>query len=139
MRSWSWLLLMAPLTLVGCGDLGDEPDDRDPGGGLVDPPTTVSYIADIQPILDSTCVGCHGVGGNAGLDLRSGVSRGNLVNVPSTESDLDLVEPGSPEQSWLYLKLTGQQTVGTEMPPGGSIGAGVDLVRTWIEEDAADN
>lgn len=136
------LLIMAAAALGGCSDLGDDPDPATPGGGggVVDPPVGVSWAGDIQPILDDNCIGCHGAGGSAGLDLRSGVSHGNLVGVPSTESALNLIEPGDPDQSWLYLKITGQQDVGDSMPPGGSLGdAAIDLVHDWIEAGAADN
>jgi len=133
------LLLGAAAALSGCGDLGDDPVTG--GDGIADPPAGVSWAGEIQPILDNNCIGCHGVGGSGGLDLRSGVSHGNLVGVPSTgKPTLNLVEPGQPDQSWLYLKLTGQQDVGDVMPPGGSLGdAAIDLVHDWIEEGAADN
>jgi hypothetical protein len=136
------LLIMAAAVLGGGSDLGDDPAPATPGGGggLVDPPVGVSWAGDIQPILDNNCIGCHGAGGSAGLDLRSGVSHGNLVGVPSTESSLNLIEPGDPDQSWLYLKITGQQDVGDVMPPGVPLGdATIDLVHDWIEAGAADN
>ena len=131
-------LALALLALAGCADYGDspQPGPTDP----VDPPTTVSFAAQIQPILDNQCIGCHGVGGQAGLDLRPGVSHGNLVGVTATESALALVQPGQPDQSWFYLKLTDQQEVGDVMPPGGTIGsANLSLVATWIDEGAQDN
>ncbi len=130
-------LLVTVSALAGCSDYGDDPADTGP----VDPPSeTVSFATDVQPIFDNNCVGCHGDGGNAGLDLRSGLSYTNLVQNPSTESALARVEPDLPMQSWLYLKLTGQQNFGTEMPPGSLLDADTtDLVRTWIEEGALDN
>jgi len=123
--------------LVACSDLGDDPGDG--GGPMNPPPETVNFVEDVQPIFDANCVGCHGDGGNAGLDLRSGLSYTNLVGITATESSLSRVEPGEPMNSWLYLKLTGQQDVGTVMPPSGSLDADLtDLVRTWIEEGALD-
>lgn len=124
--------------LAGCSDYGDDPDPG-PTGPVV-PPTTVSFSAEVQPIFDNQCAGCHGAGGQAGLDLRPGTSHGNLVGVTATESALSLVEPGQPDQSWLYLKLTDQQDVGDAMPPGGTIGdANLTLMETWINEGAQDN
>ena len=124
--------------LTACSDLGDDPEDV--GGPMVPLPETVSFADDIQPIFDVNCVFCHGDGGNAGLDLRSGSSHANLVGVTATESPLSRIEPGEPLNSWLYLKITGQQNVGTMMPPTGSLAADLmDLVRTWIEEGALDN
>ncbi len=134
------LPLLAVTALAGCADYGDDPTDGG-SGGPVDPPTeTVSFANDVQPIFTTNCVGCHGDGGNAGLDLRSGQSYTNLVQIPSTESSLNLVERDLPGQSWLYLKLTGQQNVGQVMPPSGSLDAAItDVVRIWIEEGALDN
>jgi mono/diheme cytochrome c family protein len=141
MRASKLLVLIGLALIAGCADYGDDPAD---GGGPTDPPgapeTTVSFADDVQPIFDTNCVGCHGDGGNAGLDLRSGPSYTNLVQIPATESALNRVERDEPLQSWLYLKMTGQQNVGTEMPPGGPLDATVtDVVRTWIEEGAQDN
>ena len=132
------LLIVLPVgLLVGCSDYGDDPT----AGGPVAPPSeTVSFASDVQPIFDASCVGCHGDGGNAGLDLRSGRSYANLVGNPATESGLARIEPGEPENSWLYLKITGQQTVGDQMPPGSPLNTDTtDRIRTWIEEGALDN
>jgi hypothetical protein len=126
--------------LVGCGDFGEDPADDGNGGPMEPPAATVSFAEDVEPIFGASCVDCHGDGANAGLDLRSGLAHANLVNVPASESALDRVEPGEPGQSWLYLKLTGQQNVGDAMPPGGSLPAdALELIRTWIEEGALDN
>jgi hypothetical protein len=136
-RKASSLAVCAVLVLAGCSDLGDKVDD----GPLAPPPDTVSYVTDIQPIFDLNCVGCHGLGGLAGLDLRAGFSRAALVGVTATEIDLPRVDPGSPQTSWLYLKLTGTQTVGDPMPFGGFPlpAATVALVEQWIVEGAHDN
>ena len=136
-RTRLFLVLVGLSVLIACSDLGDDPEDG--GGPMNPPPEAVSFADDIQPIFDANCVVCHGDGGNAGLDLRSGQSYTNLVGIKATESDLSRIEPGEPMNSWLYLKLTGQQDVGTMMPPSGSLDADLtDLVRTWIEEGALD-
>lgn len=133
---------LAWLLAAGCADLGDDPvapADSDPPDPP-DPPAPVSFSEQIQPILDNNCVSCHGTVANAGLDLRPGQSYANLVGVQATESTLLRVQPGAPLESWLYLKLTGAQNAGTEMPPGNQLSADVtDLVRDWIEEGALDN
>ena len=133
-----FLLTVLPVALLaGCSDYGDDPTTEGP---MEPPAATVSYASDVQPIYDANCVGCHGDGGNAGLDLRPGLSFTNLVRIPSTESGLARIEPGEPENSWLYLKITGQQSFGDQMPPGSPLSADMtDLVRTWIEEGALDN
>jgi mono/diheme cytochrome c family protein len=139
MRSLSAPLMFtaAVVMLAGCSDQGDDPVDE---GGPLDPPTAVSFADDIQPIFDASCAGCHGVGGAAGLNLTAGASYAQLVGVEAAESDLNRVEPGEPNQSWLYLKITGNQDVGDSMPPSGLLpSASRDLVRDWIADGAPDN
>ena len=124
----------AVLLLAGCSDRGTEPGL--PGGG--DDP--VSYTADVQPIWNANCIGCHGDGGNGGLDLRMPGSRANLVDVPSPSWPGLRVVAGEPDSSVLYLKLTGTAGVGDRMPQGGSLGADdTEIVRLWIAEGALDN
>ncbi len=136
-RRASWPAVCVVVVLAGCSDMGEKVDD----GPLAPPPDTVSFVTDIQPIFDLHCVGCHGLDGFAGLDLRSGFSHANLVGVTATEIDMPRVDPGEPQTSWLYLKLTGAQTVGDPMPAGGFPlpEATVDLVEQWITEGALDN
>ena len=133
----SWSAFGVVLVLAGCSDLGDKVDD----GPLEPPPDTVSFITDIQPIFDANCAGCHGLGGAADLDLRPGFSHASLVGVTATEIDMPRVDPGQPPTSWLFLKITGTQTVGDPMPPGGSRlpESTLDLVAQWIVEGALDN
>lgn len=69
-------------------------------------------------IFTSSCAlsGCHhGSSALLGLDLSSGQSYANLVNVRSREApDFLLVQPGQPENSYLIHKLEGNE----EMAPG---------------------
>jgi mono/diheme cytochrome c family protein len=133
------VILLGVLLAAGCSDQGSDPADE---GGPTDPPDDgVSFASDVQPIFDASCVGCHGPGGNAGLDLSAGASWANLVDVPSAETQLLRVHPSEPDSSWLYLKMTGAHDgVGSVMPPSGPLPtATLDLVRTWIEEGALDN
>ena len=132
------LLAVAVAMLAGCSDQGDDPADE---GGPLDPPAAVSYADDIQPIFNANCIGCHAAGSAAvGLELSAGGSYDQLVGVQAVESDLDRVEPGQPEQSWLYLKITGAHDVGDVMPPSGLLpSTSRDLVRDWIADGAPDN
>ena len=124
----------AVLLLAGCSDRGTEPDP--PGGG--DDP--VSYAMEVQPIWNANCIGCHGDGGNAGLDLRMPDSRGNLVDVASTNWTGQRVVAGEPDLSVLYLKIDGAGGVGGRMPLGGMLASDeIETVRLWIAEGALDN
>jgi hypothetical protein len=68
-----------------------------------------------------------------------------MVNVPSTESNLVLVEPGAPDKSYLINKLNGTQTAaggsGEQIPFGQSPlpRAQIDLISQWILAGASNN
>jgi mono/diheme cytochrome c family protein len=133
--SWKLTLFLIPALLLGAGCSDDGDDPTNPGDGGADP---VSFAADVQPIFDNNCVGCHGDGGAAGLDLRQGVSHANLVGVAAQASSGDRVVSGDAANSVLYKRLIGDG-VGL-MPPGSSLGTStIELVERWIDEGAADN
>ncbi len=123
-------------TLSGCGPKGSTTATT--SGGL-------SYSRDIQSIFNSSCVICHQGTGQAGLSLEPAVSYGELVGVPSTESNELRVKVGAPEQSYLIAKL-----MGTQVQAGGSGAlmplnaaplsqAQIDLIRQWISGGALNN
>jgi len=123
--------------LTGCSDRGAAPTTA--GNGETE---TISFASEVQPIFTQNCAtsGCHASPEPiAGLDLSEGVAYGNIVGVASGGSPAFLrVSPADPDSSLLYLKLTAQGT--SLMPPGGALPAdGIEAVRTWIEEGAADN
>jgi hypothetical protein len=103
----------------------------------------VDYNSQIQPIFNANCafVGCHG-GSNPqqGMNLQSGQSYSNIVNVPSNEvPSLDRIEPFDSDNSYLYLKIIGAPgIVGEQMPRGGTPlpEATTDLIAQWINEGA---
>jgi mono/diheme cytochrome c family protein len=127
------VLVALPLfLLLGCSDEGQSPVG--PGEEAQD----VSFAQQIQPIFDASCVGCHGIGGNAGLDLRPGFSHANLVGVAAQASTGTLVIPAASNTSVLYNRLTGNG-LGL-MPPGDALDSTtLDLVARWIDEGAQDN
>ena len=91
-------------------------------------------------VFDPRCVQHHGDREvQAGLNLSEGVSYTNLVNVPSTQTGLDLVEPGDAENSYLIHKLEGRVgIVGGPMPLSGDpLTAGeIAVIRDWIDAGA---
>ena len=138
------LLLMGGVALAilcctsGCSDQGSKPEPEDGG-----PDTTVGFLADIQPIFDANCTGCHaGAGASAGMDLSLGASYSHLVGVASTEKPaLVRVAAGNPQDSYLVMKVEGAPGIGgSRMPPGGALlPADIDRIRTWITQGAVDN
>ena len=128
------LMLLMLLGPAGCSDHGDPAEmEFPPVGG--DP---VSFADDIQLIFNMNCTGCHGAGGNAGLDLRAGLSYGNLVGVGAVNSTGDLVTMGNPGISVLYQRLTA--AVNGPMPPTGVLPEDLQQkVFQWINEGAQNN
>jgi hypothetical protein len=112
--------------------------------------TTVSFSKDILRIFTNnggkTCAksGCHaGSRPQQGLDLEASQAYTNIVSVPANESsDLNLVEPGDADNSYLYMKVTGASGIsGRRMPQtGGTLpSADLDLLRQWINAGAPNN
>ncbi|MCB9742102.1 MAG: lamin tail domain-containing protein [Alphaproteobacteria bacterium] len=119
------------------GSSGDEGSPGDANGSCG---FTYTATADIQPIIDGNCSGCHTGGGSSG-----GLALDELweatVNVGSSTS-LDYVEPGDAASSYLYHKLAGTQSSvggsGSQMPRGGPYLSSADLtmVEEWIDAGA---
>jgi hypothetical protein len=90
-----------------------------------------------------TTVGKNTISPQAGLDLTSGKSFGNLVGVSSSECGArPRVAPGDVAGSYLMDKLLGTNLcTGSQMPKKGvSLApAELDLVRSWICSGAANN
>jgi adhesin/invasin len=94
----------------------------------------VSYAYNIQggvyatPSPTSTCLDCH-----AWLSYTA------TVNVASSCSGLDYIEPNNTTNSYIYRKLAGTQPCGGVMPPAGSNATYVDIVGRWINQGAPNN
>ena len=120
----------------------EEPPPEEP------PPTddAPTFTSIQETIFVPFCV-CH-VGAQAplGLVLNSAATWDLLVNMPSERvSNLFLVEPGNPDDSYLIRKLEGGPGIaGFQMPPT-ELGEQhlpqelIDLVRAWIAAGALDN
>lgn len=108
--------------------------------------TTISFANQIQPLLNERCVVCHITGAENGeLNMEPGLALGNLVNVPSTESRLNLITPGNPQASYLIHKLRGTHIEvggrGDQMPFGAEPleDDQLALITKWIEDCAPAN
>ncbi len=112
-----------------------------------------STFAGIQSVIferhGCTAQACHGAApGQGGLDLSPAVAYRNLLQVKSTASPLDRIEPGDQRRSFLWLKLaaatdpsqvpSGVQVAGAPMPNGlpPLSAEELELVRLWIYSGA---
>lgn len=97
-----------------------------------------SFADAVWPIFDEEC-GCHQDSNGAGkLKLTKKDAFDNMVGVPSNQlPSMNLVEPGSPMDSYLWHKLNNTQKSvdgkGKRMPPGGLLDADVLAgIEQWI-------
>ncbi|HEX3723964.1 MAG TPA: c-type cytochrome domain-containing protein, partial [Nitrolancea sp.] len=91
----------------------------------------VSFSQDIEPILTSQCGSCHG--GQGGLWLLS------YEQVMLGGSSGAVVVPGQPEQSQLYLRITGKATPAMPLNSPALPQSEIDAIRGWIAEGAPKN
>src|SRR5262245_24013957 len=95
------------------------------------PVAPVSFANDIQPILASRCLSCHGESMQGGrLDLRS---RESALEGGARGSDL---VPGAAEQSRLYRRVAGVEQ--PAMPAKGPALTTFEVaaIKRWIDEGA---
>ena len=89
---------------------------------VVGQPVAISFAADVQPIFNARCGGCHIAGSAGGLSLAVGSAQANLVNVATgCDPTVPRVTPGSTTGSMLWRKLGGSSTqCGSPMPLGSA-------------------
>ena len=127
------------------GDGDEPPDDGDDDDGTPGPDGEVSFEEHIQPILNARCIACHAPGGFAQMsgipwDYTEGSSFGDLVNQASIQdASFEIIVPGDPEVSLLFLKVRRESPpVGAMMPLGGPplAESQIELFRLWILQGA---
>jgi hypothetical protein len=134
-------LLLLALFVLYCRN-ASYPGDDGAGNDIIksDP----SFSEDIQSIFTSSCVfsGCHNTTAQAGLNLIHGQSYANLVNVDSAQ-DLSRkrVKPFDAPNSYLVIKIEGEQSTGQRMPLGGEAlsSARIQNIKNWITTGAKNN
>jgi hypothetical protein len=120
------LLLIIAGLLSGCGQKTVKP---------------VSYHEQIQPILNSKCVNCHGVDVTRGkIALTSYASVMKSRTFPGKKPLVVALEPA---KSWLYIVCATNQPH-YRMPPDTSTIVALpkeqlQLLAKWIEEGAQEN
>ncbi|WP_181233892.1 hypothetical protein [Enhygromyxa salina] len=134
----------------GDGDSGD--GDGDPGDGDGDPtptcyieapvPAMPSFDADIWPIIENRCgvMGCH-ANLSSPLMPDAMTTYDNLVSVAAGGAALNLIEPMSADDSYMWHKLMGTQTSvmggGSAMPLTGAMcPIEIQAIYAWINSGA---
>jgi uncharacterized protein YceK len=128
--------------LAGCGTVKSPTEPAPAAGG-----TAFTFTQIQQQIFTPTCAkaGCHAAStAQEGLILDAGRSYSLLVRHAATEqSALNRVEPGSPDASYLILKLRGDPSIsGLRMPQDGPpflTAAQIDGIAGWIRAGAPNN
>lgn len=91
----------------------------------------VDFAAQLQPIIEQACLGCHGPDQQLGqlrLDSRQAMLHGGASQ--------GVVTPGDADASPLYQRIAGIGA-GARMPMGGKLPTGeIALIKRWIEQGA---
>jgi len=107
----------------------------------------VTWESRVKLILEFNCGGCHNEADpQGGLTLLGDGVFERLLEPSAQLEDMRLVEPGEPDQSYLYLKLLGDDRIeGLRMPynpltgTGSLSGAELSDIETWILNGAVEN
>lgn len=92
----------------------------------------VDFSADIQPILETTCLSCHR-GDEADGELRLDTRQGALTGGSSGPA----LVPGKPDESLLYATITLPSDDDQIMPPDGPLDKSqIERIKQWITEGA---
>lgn len=104
----------------------------------VSPGTPLSLAADVYPMIQVRCIGCHsGAFPQENLNMGSAaLAHSNLVGVNSQQKPaMKRVQAFDPENSYLIHKITGRPGIsGNRMPPGGPFfdATQTNVFLTWI-------
>ena len=147
------LVAFALLPLLAACDTGTSDDTADASTGGADEtsstvPTTGGDAAptftEVQAeVLNAATCSCHfaapNTAANGNLELSTAVAYANIFNVPSGQvADKNYITPNDPDNSYIYMKVTGAAGImNSMMPLGGMLTADqTDLLRAWIEAGA---
>jgi hypothetical protein len=97
---------------------------------------TLTYQANIKPILDANCVKCHSPGG-PGFE-KSGLRLDSYEAMMKGTKFGAVVVPGSSVSSTLYRLVSGKADPSIRMPHGQTALPDTDVstIATWIDQGA---
>ncbi len=138
----SVFILLLSTVLASCGtdkstDMVFDPNSEGEQDANQSVEATFAFIQ--ETIFDRSCAtsGCHVT---TYPNLSAGQSHAAIVNGASSAGpNQPLIKPGDPENSYLFLKITGASSIlGNRMPLGRPAlsDAYIAAVRTWIERGA---
>lgn len=89
-----------------------------PGGGVIPLEPRLASISAVIFVPRCASTACHGGTGNVPLDLTTADSAfAGMVGVFGPSSELPMVAPFEPDQSYLMQRLQGAQAGADTMPP----------------------
>ena len=152
-RSAQWISTIGLAIFAACGggSGGSGIPEPAPGSDPSDPACTESFdstFAAIQTVVferhGCTQDVCHGSARSGGLDLRPDAAHANLLAADSLSSNLPRIQPGEPNESYLYLKLRAATEPGSVTVAGSPMPSGLpplsadqlQAIRLWIEKGA---
>lgn len=128
-------LTLTMLLLAACGDKDDSGTlDTGTSGSGLEP--TWENVRDEVLVKSCGFGSCHAPPGSAQFGIDESSTADEFIEVPAFQDEsYFLVDPGSPDSSYLVMKLEGAAGIdGEPMPPpdGGMDAARIQLVRDWI-------
>jgi uncharacterized membrane protein len=118
-----WFLF--PLVLAGCGN---------------NKPPKISYVQDVQPILQQHCIECHNQNGPG--FLTSGLDMSSYQNLMKGTKFGPIIKAGDSASSTLVILVEGRADPSLKMPHGVRDPLTVEqtkMLRLWIDQGALQN
>jgi len=101
---------------------------------------TVSFSADVKPILDLHCLECHHPGGKG--QLASGLNMNDYQSLMKGARNGPMILAGDPLGSNLLVLMEGRADPSINMPHGDRDPVAkedIQTVRLWVTQGARDN
>jgi hypothetical protein len=159
-RIWGLAVLCVAATLAGCSgdgsslgpdgrplaadndangdENGDANGEENGDGGAAKVTLAVLSMEIFTP--NCTFSGCHGGGSflSANMSLEADRIADEIIGVASSGSNLNRIEPGNPEASYLLKKVRGDSDASSQMPLNRTplSAAQIEMIRAWIEAGA---
>ena len=123
------MLLMVTAGLAAC-DKAEQEQPQIP---------RVTYVHDVDPIIQTHCVVCHMAGRQGAME--SGLLMDSYESLMKGSSFGPVINPGSAMTSSLYVLLTGKARLTVSMPHGKEplTANEIETIRAWIEGGALEN